>query len=142
MDKRGISPLIATVLLVSFVVILSGVIMFWGKQYVTELMEKRGDVAEAKLECENVDIEIKGFKKEIGELTIMNNGPKLDGFILRYSNGETENVNKVFDSYLEDSITLHFGGQKNVDVIPILRPEGINAPSIPCSSKHKLVKLT
>ena len=102
MRKKGISPLIATVLLVSFVVILSGVVMFWGRQYVTELMEKRGEVSIAKLECESVKIEI--ISVSGGEITIRNTGPvKLAGFILKYMGGEMREQNKVVNPY-EDII--------------------------------------
>ena len=85
MNKKGISPLIATVLLVSFVVILSGVIMFWGRQYVTELMEKRGETAVVKQECvTGVSFDVVSANGP--RVSIVNSGDvKLSGFILKFS---------------------------------------------------------
>lgn len=138
-NKTGISPLIATVLLVTFVVILSAIILFWGKEYVTELMEKRGDVAAMKLECQDVEIEVIGI--EAGRLNIRNNSPfPLYGFILKYSEIGTMSVNKPIASY--ENIYIELTSQiGTVDAIPVLRPPGIGAPTIPCSNKHKLINL-
>lgn len=130
--------MIATVLLISFVVILSGVIMFWGRQFVTELMEKRGEVAVAKLDCESVDMEIIGI--EGSNIRIRNNSPfRLNGFILRFvDSGMSTEDNTVLGSYEDGLIDISsFTG--DVDIIPMLRPEGIGAPPIPCSNKHKLI---
>ena len=105
MNKKGISPLIATVLLISFGVILSGVIMFWGKQYVTELMEKRGDVAIAKLECEQVEIEIINNKP----LTIRNGPIRLSGFILKVAGEDSYEKYISLQPYEQtDPITLKY----------------------------------
>ena len=143
MNKKGISPLIATVLLVSFVVILSGVVMFWGRQYVTELMEKRGEVSVAKLECESVDIEI--ISAGSGSITIRNAGPvKLAGFMLRWSGGKACEVNEIVNSYEDETIDLDMkcpGSGDQLNVVPMLKPQGIGAPPIPCSTKNKLVKI-
>ena len=138
-NKRGISPLIATVLLVSFVVILAIVILLWGKEYVTELMEKRGEVAAIKLKCENIEIEVLGIQD--GSLSIRNTGPDvLAGLVLKYSKVGAMDLNEPIASYEDKLIPLmvHAG---TVDVIPMLKPDGISAPSIPCSSKHKLINL-
>ena len=139
-NKKGISPLIATVLLVSFVVVLSGVIMFWGRQYVTELMEKRGEVAAAKLECEHVDFEVVGLSGS--ELHLRNIGSvKIAGFILKFEGGGTEEYNTPIDSADDVTITLGESAER-VNVIPMLKPSGVGAPPIPCSTKNKLVRLT
>jgi flagellin-like protein len=138
-NKRGISPLIATVLLVSFVVILAIVILLWGKEYVTELMEKRGEVAAIKLKCENIEIEVLGIQD--GKLSIRNTGPDvLAGLVLKYSEVGAMDLNEPIASYEDKLIplTVYTG---TVDVIPMLKPDGIGAPSIPCSSKHKLINL-
>lgn len=137
MNKKGISPLIATVLLVSFVVVLSLVIFFWGKQYVTELIEKRGDVASMKLECESVELEIVNV---IGnQLNIRNMGSKrISGFMLRYIDADdTQEINDILEPYGDLTLTLNSLGK--IDVIPMLRIPSVGAPSIPCSSKHKLI---
>ena len=135
MNKRGISPLIATVLLVSFVVILASVILFWGKQYVTELMEKKGEVAAIKLECEgNVGMEILGVSSD--GVTIRNTGTnKINGFILKFDNGDSGQDNSVLNSYDQIVIDINryiiSGTATQVNIIPLVRPAGIGAPPIP-----------
>lgn len=140
MSKKGISPLIATVLLISFVVILSGVIMFWGKQYVTELMEKKGEVASAKLDCEHVSFEVVSLSGS--NLLLRNSGSvKIAGFILKYPNvDQPDQFNKVVGP-AEDATIIITGGGAQVNVIPMLKPSGVGAPPVPCSTKHKLVNL-
>jgi flagellin-like protein len=138
-NKRGISPLIATVLLVSFVVVLSGVIMFWGKQYVTELMDKRGEVSAVKLECEQVEIEI--IKATETQIEIRNASPfKLSGFILKYMDGATEQINNPVKPFTTSTITLTEPTQR-LNLIPTLRPQGLGAPPVPCSNQHKIINI-
>lgn len=137
MNKKGISPLIATVLLVSFVVVLSLVIFFWGKQFVSELIEKRGDVAAIKLECENIELEVVNV---VGNnLNLRNMGTKrISGFTLRYIDTDnTQEVNDILEPSSDLTLTLDNLGK--IDVIPMLRPLSVGAPSIPCSSKHKMI---
>lgn len=57
LKKRGISPLIATVLLIGFVVAISLLAMLWGRTLVKEQIEKRAPISQQKLECQT-DIEI------------------------------------------------------------------------------------
>lgn len=144
MNKRGISPLIATVLLISFVVILSGVIMFWGRQFVTELMEKKGEVALAKSECvTGVDMDIIGVEGNF--ISIRNTGSiRLSGFYLKYPNEPPCEIIQSVNSYEDTKIDLRqcpLGSGTQVNIIPVMKPSGIGAPSIPCSTKNKVVKL-
>ena len=57
LKKRGISPLIATVLLIGFVVAISLLAMLWGRTLVKEQIEKRAPISQQKLECQ-IDIEV------------------------------------------------------------------------------------
>lgn len=142
MNKKGISPLIATVLLVSFVVILSGVIMFWGRQYVTELMEKKGETAAAKQECV-VGVSFDVVSASGSSVSIVNSGDvKLSGFILKFSGQPSCDIVqsvKPYDNAVIDVSPCGSGSQ--VNMIPMIKPSGIGAPSIPCSTKNKLVNL-
>ena len=51
--KKGISPLIATVLLIGFTVALAAVIMTWGLDYIKKTTEKTGETTEEQLSCAN-----------------------------------------------------------------------------------------
>ncbi|MBR9675544.1 hypothetical protein GOV05_00890 [Candidatus Woesearchaeota archaeon] len=62
-NKRGVSPLIATVLLIAFAVALGAVVMNWGKGYVEQTAQNSGQKAEMDLACQT---DIKIGIKEIG----------------------------------------------------------------------------
>ncbi len=53
--KKGVSPLIATVLLIAFSVALGAVVMNWGRSFVSERTEKVESDTEVQLQC-SVDI--------------------------------------------------------------------------------------
>ena len=57
MNKRAVSPLIATVLLIAFAVALGAVVMNWGKTYVEEQAEHAGSKSNAEIKCQ-VDIDL------------------------------------------------------------------------------------
>ena len=56
--RRGVSPLIATVLLIAFAVALGAVVMNWGKTYVEEQAEHAGSKSNTEIKCE-IDIDLK-----------------------------------------------------------------------------------
>ncbi|MBT5021987.1 hypothetical protein HOK51_00910 [Candidatus Woesearchaeota archaeon] len=50
-DKKGVSPLIATVLLIAFAVALGAVVMNWGRGYVEDTAETAKERSDAELVC-------------------------------------------------------------------------------------------
>jgi flagellin-like protein len=59
-SKRGISPLIATVLLIAFAVALGAVVMNWGRSYVEDTAINAQRTSQSKVDCSlGVSIEIK-----------------------------------------------------------------------------------
>lgn len=54
-NKRGISPLIATVLLIAFAVALGAVVMSWGKAYVTMDDTERVACSKVELQIHKID---------------------------------------------------------------------------------------
>lgn len=55
-NKQGISPLIATVLLIAFAVALGAVVMNWGKNYVTQTAMSAQQSGQAKQKCTNTNM--------------------------------------------------------------------------------------
>ncbi len=55
MNKRGVSPVIATVLLIAVVVVLGTIIFFWARGFLTESAEKDGKAVSTS--CANVKFE-------------------------------------------------------------------------------------
>lgn len=73
-QKKGISPLIATVLLIAFAVALGAVVMNWGKEYVQSTAIDAREKGQAKQKCTSTDMEfiiVSGIPKlcYVGNLT-------------------------------------------------------------------------
>jgi flagellin-like protein len=71
--KKGISPLIATVLLIGFSVALAAVVMTWGLDYVKNTQKNVGDKTEQFLQCSDLNFEISGVDCAGDRITIQNN---------------------------------------------------------------------
>jgi len=124
--KRGISPLIATVLLIGFVVAAAGVVMLWTRGFVEELQEKRGAEGTARLDCaSDVEIGLRDVFVLAGQLkaVIENKRGRVDGFIF-VVRGDTDS------SSVESSIGIEPGGIVNIDVnydnIKVVSPEKVD----------------
>lgn len=50
-SKKGVSPLIATVLLIAFAVALGAVVMNWGSKYVDQTARDAGDKSSSDIKC-------------------------------------------------------------------------------------------
>ena len=59
--KKGVSPLIATVLLIAFTVAIGSVVMNWGTGYVKEEQEKATSTSDVRLTCAT-DVNLKIMK--------------------------------------------------------------------------------
>ncbi|HLC47320.1 MAG TPA: archaellin/type IV pilin N-terminal domain-containing protein [Candidatus Nanoarchaeia archaeon] len=84
--KRGVSPLIATVLLIAFAVALGAVVMNWGRGYVEETQDFASQTSRREIKC-SIDITMEiikiGGRKQICldnqtntvNFTLQNSGP-------------------------------------------------------------------
>lgn len=111
MKKRGISPLIATVLLIGFVVAAAAVVMLWTRGFVGELQEKKGAQSSARLSCAtDVEIGVRDLTFGSGQMTVVveNKRENIDGFIFVIQ-GATDS------STIESATTLESGGIANVE---------------------------
>ena len=64
-NRKAVSPLIATVLLIAFAVALGALVMNWGKRYTEEQMEYTSTKSSEELECElNVELALKEVSGE------------------------------------------------------------------------------
>jgi len=51
MNKKAVSPLIATVLLIAFTVALGAIVMNWGESFVRNTQDTASEASEGKIEC-------------------------------------------------------------------------------------------
>ena len=72
--KKGISPLIATVLLIGFAVALAAVVMTWGLDFIRQTTENVGKETDKALQCTKLDFEISTVDCTTNKATIANNG--------------------------------------------------------------------
>jgi flagellin-like protein len=154
MEKRGISPLIATVILIGFVIAVAAVIFFWGKSYIVETAQKEGALSETKLKCNDVKFEVLSDATEIfsGNLELENKGGvEISGFKVRSENiagGATlmdlsgkEAILALYGTAMFSLDSTGIDTSSAFDIIPMLKPEGRGAQLIPCSDKIKKIEV-
>lgn len=71
MNRRGVSPVIATVLLVLVALIIASIIFVWAKNFVGEKAQKNQEPLEVS--CEKISFEAEGFANE-NNLYLVNRG--------------------------------------------------------------------
>lgn len=88
--KRGLSPIIATVLLISLTLALAIIIFFWAREFVGESVQKDGQAVE--LLCDETNFVIEVFD---GTMWIENQGDiALGGFEVRSENSAAGDIVK------------------------------------------------
>lgn len=92
--KRGVSPLIATVLLIAFAVALGAVVMNWGKSYVEDQAEHAGTKSSTEIKCQiDIDLEVKEIR---GQPKICyNNGTGNSSLVVMLENQGSETIESV-----------------------------------------------
>ncbi len=95
-EKKGISPVIATVLLISMVVVIGLIIFLWFSTMVEETVLKFDQ--NIKLSCQDVDI---GVEKAGNQISILNEGDipiyRFEVEIIGDGYSETKNINDAVE---------------------------------------------
>jgi len=157
-NKKGISPMIATVLLIGFVISIILLILLWGKDYIEELAEKRGALAEKQQECTKIQFDVlKACWRGSAEIDVgteaeivLRNKVDVDihKFIFRAVGGIGEPIErygknaKLGGLETKEYKNLQFAEAdvKNIDVIPHLKVA--LGHYVPCSKQKITVRLT
>ena len=155
MEKRGITPLIATVLLLLFVLIVITVVFLWTKSVQKQVVEKNAELSKKQLECDAVQIDVTSGSV----INIVNKGNVKINLILREIFDGGVRKSEIYDiiepsgsySLVKSSEecnenTRSVGGNlckqaTEVEIIPAVRPEGRGAPLVPCSGASKTIKV-
>jgi flagellin-like protein len=146
LNKKGISPLIATVLIIGFTVALAAVIMTWGQKFTKDIQEQTEETSGSQMTCANtneVNFEIKKVCLESGnnyKITISNDGTKkLEKMQLRFYQSE-EMVKVIKDQFPEGieslgietkSVDATINNVKKVEAIGVIK---LNGKEITCVS--------
>jgi len=168
-EKKGISPLIATVLLIGFTIVLAALVMKWGGELFRTTTTTQGCMAEARLSCAS-DIEIDvtatqvdtsstpdGLYEEIDVNIISRTNNNIDGYwiILYRADGttrpETAEYEEAILAFQSATKTVTLGtGQSDfndvtrIEVIPTIdyqQADGTQCPT-ECSEKSEIFEFT
>lgn len=109
-NKRGISPLFATILLIAFSVALGAVVMSWGESYIEEKAEFAKGVQEVSRGCDDIYFSIMQVQAtsqicQRGDTieAFIENGPNADILNIQAKVIGTDNV-AVIDNILQKSM--------------------------------------
>ncbi|MEK6839692.1 MAG: archaellin/type IV pilin N-terminal domain-containing protein [Nanoarchaeota archaeon] len=137
-NKKGISPLIATVLLIGFTVALAAVLMTWGLDYIRGTTDKVGDQTDQYLLCSDLAFEIANVDCATDDVIIQNNGNiDIAGVIIRPFVGTDASVVRGpgMSAFANAHYPVTLAGVTKVEAIAEIRGSG-NA-NITCSSNVK-----
>jgi len=114
-SKKGLSPVIATVLLISLGIALSGIVFLWMVGFVSEQIQKQGKPIEQV--CKDVSFENEQTYNDVGNsitLQVTNRGNvHIYGFDIKFiESGESNMKSFTFD--------VPIGEASDVQIIPIL----------------------
>ncbi len=146
LNKRGVSPIIATVMLVGFTVAVIGLVIVWSRGFIEERAQKEEALAGTKLNCENVKFEVEEAY-QTGEnlhLKIKNAASqRIDAVVLRIKGENVEATEQGFVVKGLETKSLDIGSESfdasavgeitSVEIIPEIKA-GKNT-FVPCSSK-------
>jgi FlaG/FlaF family flagellin (archaellin) len=100
--KRGLSPVVATTLLISLALILALIIFFWAREFIGGQLQKEGVNIEAK--CEQISFTADAFSDKI---VIVNTGnvPIYGIKVQSISGGDISEIARVLDSTINNGET-------------------------------------
>lgn len=149
--KKGVSPLVATVLLISFTVAIIVLVIIWGRNYIEEKAQKEGTLAELGSECMNVDFGfVEACRKgtpEVLSITLKNKKPRaIDAFVFQFKEGGSIDPVDVLQKLPGDEQKTFevapkepgFFPADSVNMIPRLKAGA--GVYVPCSSKALEIK--
>jgi hypothetical protein len=134
-EKKGVSPLIATVLLVGLVVLIAMIIFFWYGNYLKDILDKQGVGLESScmqdveiylspdISCSLVEgnSEITFYVENIGDI-------ELRGINVVYSSGsiagavlKSQVIYQAVGTYMKSNLGQNFDGlEVDLEFIPII----------------------
>jgi len=134
-SKKGISPLIATVLLIGFVVVIAAAIWMWYGGVVTEYIGKQSARNQIKKDCVSVDLSLKSAELQNNgkiKVDIENSGSQaIQGVLLvERCDGKSHTVEEsiLLESGESQTITItqHCSDSPgSIDIVPALVRQGV-----------------
>ena len=127
MNKLAVSPIIATVLLIGFAVVLGTSVFLWQVRQTEELSEGVVDFVSGKMGCESVNLNVKA-EDGCSSITVFNRGMfDIDGLVVRSFGqfGAKSVTNEVVVDVKKDaSLSLGLVNADKIEIIPLLKSSG------------------
>jgi flagellin-like protein len=125
MNKKAVSPLIATVLLIAFTVALGAIVMNWGESFVRKTQDTASSASEGKIECTMaVDFEVMNSQYTENSTSISDDQ---GGLSLLVRNGGDEKISQ----FVAQVFTNTTRGARGVYSGPILESLDVRTINIP-----------
>ncbi len=91
-NKRGVSPLVTTVILVGFAVVVTSIVMLFGGELIEDIQQKQGINLEKSLECDAISFKVTNLLQG-NRIQVSNNGNQdINAFLVRYIGSEAESI--------------------------------------------------
>ena len=117
-NKRGVSPIIATVLLIVIVVILAMIIFLWARSFVGEAIQKKNKPIEQS--CGEVNLEL-SYREGVLYATNKGNIPIYNLEISKKSGASIDTQNSGKGITLGASLTVNVGPDYDeIEVFPVI----------------------
>lgn len=122
-SKRGVSPVIATILLIAIVIVLGMIIFLWARGFIKESVMKKGE--HATYACEKIKLEVEYF--DTGELQVINTG-NIPVYRIEVTGKSGGSINKIptpegTSLAATQSMILNVGDYNEVEVVPVILGE-------------------
>ncbi|GAF82434.1 unnamed protein product [marine sediment metagenome] len=142
--KKAISPIVATVLLVSFVIAMGVIIGTWMRTTVSGYVEEEGENIGAQISCLNVKMQLEKVEGE-DKVYIKNNGEtEISGYTaVKYDGDNVEVDQEQKNSPIEPYNAIIYPGSLSGDkvkIIPWVSTKEGN--SIECTEQEIILQLT
>src|SRR3989344_5754052 len=142
MKKKGVSTLVVTSLLVTFVIAIGLIVTIWMRTTVKSFVDEGQKDVVAKIECLNINLKLE--KKDVSTIYIKNNGDAdLSGYIsLLYDQGGNSKVFEHKEVIINSYAVIEYppeiplegeslSGKSKIKIVPwITADEGISAECV------------
>ena len=134
MNKKGISPLIATILLIGSTIVIASLLILWWSGTVEDTIQKEGIANKGKTLCIG-EVGIDVVSCDNTKVTVMNTGSApITAFRFVTDEGTTTREDEIRPSKQK---TLNVVSTTNLEIIPVVVVEGY-----PVTCSEKLVEVT
>ena len=142
MKKKGVSTLVVTSLLVTFVIAIGLIVTIWMRTTVKSFVDEGQKDVVAKIECLNINLKLE--KKDVSTIYIKNNGDAdLSGYIsLLYDQGGNSKVFEHKEVIINSYAVIEYppeiplegeslSGKSKIKIVPwITADQGISAECV------------